>query len=259
MQDEESRVDAFALDGSTTPPCSRCTSTERPDASGLCPTPNCRCFRRGNSAARVHGGRATFGPDDVVARDKLVTRLVAERGGNDALDVVTRLSLNDYATAVVQLLKVTQVLESHGAVSSQTARARSSVVAAWKLFSERVQRLGAELPPPVAALSPEPTSVAVIRRVVIDTPHEPSCAPSPEPVAASPAPTSTFMAPSAAPRSVPATVTTDTPSRDAQLRAADLHTWRLIHARDPDEVHRRKEEVTAELIEGILNPGVRHE
>jgi hypothetical protein len=74
-------------------------------------------------------------------------RLFAERGGRSALDIVSQLRVEDFATAQIQLGKVTRRLEMLGAVSTE-GRKRSSLVDTYNVFSARVERLAAELPAP---------------------------------------------------------------------------------------------------------------
>jgi hypothetical protein len=142
-------------------PCARCGSTEPADDTGLCSVPTCRSFRAGNSLASVHDGRAKFSPADLDARDALMERLFAERGGRNALDVVSQLRIEDFATASIQLAKVHRRLEIRGAVSA-AGNARASLVSTYTTFSARVERLAQELPPIVRtsasrSLGPQPS------------------------------------------------------------------------------------------------------
>lgn len=133
-------------DGAATPPCTVCGSTEPPDSQGQCPVKTCRAARRGNKLAAVHDGRAKMTPADYSARDALMARLFAERGGRGGLDIVTQLRIEDFATAQIQLGKVTKRLEASGAVS-EAGNKRTSLVDTYNTFSARVERLAAELPP----------------------------------------------------------------------------------------------------------------
>jgi hypothetical protein len=177
---------AASTGGSTTVPCAACGSTEPPDERGLCPAP-CRCFRVGNTVASVHNGRAKLNATDYAIRDALLERLFAERGGREQLDIVAQLRVEDYATAVIQRGKVTQKLEAYGSVSEGKGNARASLVNTYKIFSERVERLAAELPPPLARPAPS-TERGIIERVIID-PHPPrEQPPAPDTDAAAPVP-----------------------------------------------------------------------
>jgi hypothetical protein len=133
-------------------PCTACGSTAPPDAQGQCPVKTCRAARVGNKLAAIHDGRAKLTAADLTARDALIDRLFAERGGRFALDIVSQLRIEDYATAQVQLAKVTRRLEALGAVSA-AGNERKSLVATYTTFSARVERLAAELPPPTTRSS----------------------------------------------------------------------------------------------------------
>jgi hypothetical protein len=134
-------------DSPTTAPCKLCGTSELPDAAGRCPVKTCRAARVGNKIAAVHDGRAKLSSEDLATRDALMARLFRERGGRSALDIVSQLRVEDYATAQIQLGKVTRRLEMLGAVSTE-GRKRSSLVDTYNVFSARVERLAAELPAP---------------------------------------------------------------------------------------------------------------
>src|SRR5207247_1907381 len=104
----------------------------------------------GNCLSVVHEGRARLTAADLATRDALMDRLFAERGGRSALDIVSQLRIEDYATAQIQLGKVTRRLEALGAVSS-AGNERKSLVATYTTFSARVERLAAELPAPTTS------------------------------------------------------------------------------------------------------------
>ena len=140
--------DAAETNAGAVPPCSGCGTAEPSDEQGLCPTPSCRKFRYGHSLSTIHGGRSKFSRADLDARDALLERLFTERGGRAALDIVSQLRIEDFATAQIQLSKVTARLETLGAVST-AGNERKSLVATYATFSARVERLAAELPPPL--------------------------------------------------------------------------------------------------------------
>src|SRR4029077_8081770 len=91
-------------------------------------------------------------------RDALMNRLFRERGGRSALDIVSQLRVEDYATAQIQLGKVPRRLELLGAVSDG-GKKRSSLVDTYNTFSARVERLAQELPPPAASGTSDMTGV----------------------------------------------------------------------------------------------------
>jgi hypothetical protein len=145
---EETPSNELPTNRPVTPPCSVCGTTEPPDAQGQCPVKTCRAARVGNKLAAVHDGQSKMTVMDLGARDVLMTRLFRERGGRSALDIVSQLRIEDYATAQIQLGKVTRRLEVLGAVSTAGYK-RTSLVDTYNTFSARVQRLAAELPPPL--------------------------------------------------------------------------------------------------------------
>ena len=150
---------------SATSPCTRCGTTEPPDEQGLCPAKSCRAARVGNKLASVHDGRAKLTPADLAARDALLDRLFAERGGRGSLDIVSQLRVEDYATATIQLGKVTRRLEMLGAVST-AGNKRSSLVDTYNVFSARAERLAAADDVIVNTASPEAlrSEVATLHR-----------------------------------------------------------------------------------------------
>jgi hypothetical protein len=148
-------------DGPSTVPCKGCGSTEPPDEQGLCrgvPGNKCRWARPGNKLASKHDGRAKLTPEDLATRDALMERLFRERGGRSSLDIVSQLRVEDYATAQIQLGKVTRRLELLGAVS-EGGKKRSSLVDTYNTFSARVERLAQELPPVAAGTTSRVTGV----------------------------------------------------------------------------------------------------
>jgi hypothetical protein len=169
-----------AANGREIVPCASCGSTAPADEQGKClgvPGNKCRRTRVGSSLASKHDGRAKLTAEDLNARDALVSRLLAERGGRANLDVVSQLRIEDYATAQIQLGKVTRRLEMLGAVST-AGNKRSSLVDTYNLFSARVERLAAELPAPrVSPIAPTsadrrgielmPTSALVLAKALI--------------------------------------------------------------------------------------------
>jgi hypothetical protein len=140
--------EAAEMNASGVLPCTGCGTNEPPTPEGLCPTPSCRKFRHGHSLSTIHEGRSRFSRADIDARDALMERLFAERGGRASLDVVSQLRIEDFATAQIQLGKVTRRLETLGAVS-EAGNKRRSLVDTYNTFSARVERLAAELPPPL--------------------------------------------------------------------------------------------------------------
>ena len=127
--------------GAVTSPCSGCGSRELPDASGLCPTSTCRRFRVGNSSAVVHMARARLTVTDLSNRDELVAGLLAERAYD--IDLLTRVKINDCATATVMLQRVSRRLEEIGPTTA-AGRTRS-LVPIYTALSARVEKLSGDL------------------------------------------------------------------------------------------------------------------
>ena len=256
-------------DGPPAPPCSVCGSTEPPDAAGLCPVKRCRCFRKGNSLASVHDGRAKLTPADLSARDALMARLFRERGGREALDIVSQLRVEDYATAQVQLGKVTRRLEQMGAVS-EAGNKRSSLVDTYNTFSARVERLAAELPPPVTSANTSSdyadidgmnTEQLIAKTTEIlhhllerrdATPvsdNKPSAAGHLVQAAAST--TSEGAAPTVAPAPAPAP---PCPYCRRECVGPEHRAFDVLHWDDPEEIERRRQKATAEMMRQIGQP-----
>lgn len=153
--------DAAKTTASATVPCGRCGSVEPPDADGRCLTPTCRSFRFGNSVASVHEAHAKLTEQDRTDRAAMIESLRAERGD---VDVVMGERIADYATAVIQLRKVTRHLEEMGPMT-QGGRRRSTV-AMYDLFSGRVDRLAKDIAKP----SPEDAvTVNEVKRTILRT------------------------------------------------------------------------------------------
>lgn len=127
--------------GPMTPPCTGCGSIEPPDANGLCVSKACRRFRVGNSTARIHTARARLTAADLSNRDQLIAGLLAERG--DDVDLLTRVKINDFATATTMLQRVSRRLEE---VGPTTAAGRTrSLVPIYTALSARVEKLSGDL------------------------------------------------------------------------------------------------------------------
>lgn len=134
--------------GSGLAPCSGCGSTLPADAGGLCSTPTCRRFRPGNEAAVVLGLRSKKLAKIVDAyRVDLIDQLFAERGGRDALSVVSRIAIENYALVCAQAKTIEERLDKDGLFTA-TGRRRSAFDM-LKAISETIDRLRAALPPPI--------------------------------------------------------------------------------------------------------------
>ena len=103
--------------GPPSPPPTACPKCEAEVSAGAGRCPRCGVFQRANDWSVIHAGRARLTPADLATRDALMAELFRERGGRASLDVVSQLRVEDYATAQIQLGKVTRRLEALGAVS----------------------------------------------------------------------------------------------------------------------------------------------
>lgn len=254
------------------PPCAHCGSTEPPDAIGLCPVKTCRCMRSGNRLSVVHEGRARLTAADLATRDALMDRLFAERGGRSALDIVSQLRIEDYATAQIQLGKVTRRLETLGAVSS-AGNERKSLVATYTTFSARVERLAAELPAPTT--SAHASTAGIISNMQDDqlatyleaqaskfieharflrrakeferARADAVVAPTAEPLVVV---TTTDPTPAPAPAPV-CEYCHQSLTRCAELKALDDGRWEVLHGLDPDVIKKKDDRATQEMFESM--------
>ena len=253
-----------AADVIATEPCSRCGSTLPPDERGLCPVPTCRGARKGNKLAAVHEGRAKLTPEDLATRDALMARLFQERGGREALDVVAQLRIEDYATAQIQLGKVTRRLEEFGAVSTKGNK-RSSLVDTYNTFSARVERLAAELPKPTQSAQ-QPERVMKIVRVFVT-----SRAQLDEAMAGGPLDPQKWVEESeddfnvrTSARSAPAQAATNAPAATEPKAEPEPCSYcgrpcvgrnhpsfETLHWNDPAEIEKRDAAATAEMFESL--------
>jgi hypothetical protein len=245
------------------------------------PGNKCRWARVGNKLASKHEGRAKLTPADLATRDALLDRLFAERGGRHALDIVSQLRVEDYATAQIQLGKVTRRLEMLGAVST-AGNKRSSLVDTYNVFSARVERLAAELPPPRASSRTNGTDDYenltdddLIARIeaLLKRAHETrdlrlrteGIAATEKQQAAPVAPTSVVVPADAVPTPRPAPEPAPTclfcnqsPDACAATKSDRLETWRALHSLHPDEIDRKNAELNQEfrLATGIDRPSL---
>lgn len=130
-------------------PCARC-SAEVPAGAERCPA--CGVFQPGNIGALVHGLRSKKLAAKVDAyRVDLLDQLFKERGGREALDVVSRIAIENYALVCAQHKTIESRLDQDG-LFTQTGRRRSAFDM-LKTISETIDRLRAELPPTITRTS----------------------------------------------------------------------------------------------------------
>lgn len=259
----------------------RCTSCQRdvlPTGKGHCPS--CGRFLPANAVAVTHGTRRRHSQTQSARRQEILDLLVDERGGLMAIDTITLITLEDYATAAAQLETVAAHLEQKGAMTDKGRR--RSVVDVYKTFSERVDRLGAEIrgetpldgtPRPGLMSTPTPALELArsllsrlangdtlterelgqldvlrasmrheVRLAATSAPSQPETETLPEAVDPEPE------------RADPATslplIGDQNTDPDAWLKAHDLEAWRVVHYNDPEEVERRNREATAVMLRG---------
>jgi MgtE-like protein len=128
-----------------------------------CTARSCGRWLTGNDASTVHAGLVKLKAEDLATRDALMARLFAERGGRQQLDIVSQLLIEDFATAQVQLGKVTQRMNALDAVSVK-GQPRNRIVEVYMQFSARAERLRAQLPP-IIKTSREST-IRIVRTIV---------------------------------------------------------------------------------------------
>ena len=130
--------------------CSNCQAAVDPAGKGLCPV--CGRFLKNNEVALVSGLRSKKLAKVVDAyRVDLIEQLFAERGGRAALDVVSRIAIENYALVCAQHKTIEARLDQDG-LFTQTGRRRSAFDM-LKAISETIDRLASELPPVVRTAS----------------------------------------------------------------------------------------------------------
>jgi len=135
--------------------CDGCGVDVVPAGRGLCPT--CGRFLPDNSVALGLGLRSKKLAKVVDAyRVELIEQLFAERGGRGALDVVSRISIENYALVCAQHKTIEARLDQDG-LFTQTGRRRSAFDM-LKSISETIDRLRAELPPVTAGATTRATA-----------------------------------------------------------------------------------------------------
>lgn len=126
--------------------CANCQTNVDPAGKGLCPV--CGRFLPDNTVSVVTGLRSKRLAKIVDQyRVDLIDQLFAERGGRGALDVVSRIAIENYALVCAQHKTIEARLDQDG-LFTQTGRRRSTFDM-LKGISETIDRLRAELPPPI--------------------------------------------------------------------------------------------------------------
>lgn len=151
------------------PYCANCKKHVDPLGRGLCPS--CGRFLPDHTVSVTTGLRSKKLAKVVDAyRVGLIEQLFNERGGKDALSVVERISIENYALNCAQAKTIEARLDQDG-LFTQTGRRRSAFDM-LKGISETIDRLRAQLPP-MTALNKVTEQVTVIRRVIVDARVDP--------------------------------------------------------------------------------------
>ena len=136
--------------------CAQCEADVVPTTPNHCP--QCGGWVFDNTGSLVHGLRSKRLARVVDAyRVDLIAQLFAERGGRDALDVVGRIAIENFALVCAQHKTIEARLDQDG-LFTQTGRRRSAFDM-LKSISETIDRLRAELPPPIAR---ESTAISLL-------------------------------------------------------------------------------------------------
>lgn len=278
----------LGTDGALTARCTRCAADVVPTGKGHCPA--CGGFLPANVAAVTHGARRRVSEAQRTRRADILELLIAERGGPSSIDTLTRILLEDYATAAAQLEHLAAHLEEVGAMTDRGRR--RSAVDVYRTFSERVDRLASQIrgdgetvgvplrqqagiaqtPTPALELAQQLLSRLENGETLTEREHgaldvlrsairaEVALPPQPAPLHFHETPDGTILL-------EPGDDVDDidrewaAPARepatgdsDAELKEHDLAAWRAIHYNDADEIERRQREATDLMLNRIGKP-----
>jgi hypothetical protein len=224
--------------------------------------PECGGWVSDNTASVVHGLRSKNLAKVVDAyRVGLIDQLFAERGGRDALDVVSRIAIENYALVCAQHKTIEARLDKDG-LFTQTGRRRSAFDM-LKAISETIDRLRAQLPPPLTSAS-LPTGYsdlsddALIDKLsamlehLLDlrdhrlTPNTHRNAYSAPPESGDEASVAASI-PAPEPEPERCAYCSQTVTRCAEIRTTRESAWRALHHSDPQERQRRAEDEADQL------------
>lgn len=255
-------------DAPVTPPCTRCGTTEPPDATGLCPVKTCRCFRVSNTVALVHGARRKFTLSMIERRDAHAAALFAERGGREALDVITQFNVIEFADLTVQYEDVTAYLMDAGTLT-QAGRERAAVKHALDISARR-ERVAAVLQGHASVKACTPTAnyedaslddleiklqqqLDLLRDMRAD--RERNAAAPPEASEFDPSDTRDaglareVTTPTPAPAAEPTCAYgCGTLERCAEIKATNYEAWEVLHGLDPEVIKKKDEAATAVMM-----------
>ena len=220
------------------PSCARC-GAQVPEGMGRCP--QCGVFQKANVESVVHGLRSKRLAKIVDQyRVDLIEQLFAERGGRDALDVVSRIAIENYALVCAQHKTIEARLDQDG-LFTQTGRRRSAFDM-LKGISETIDRLRAELPPTLKAQAGPAPIISEVRRSIVHTNADGRVIDAGLPV-------QTSTGPTLAPESTRTSESTcrygcGTLARCAEIKATRPEDWETLHGLDPEVIARRDKEAT---------------
>ncbi len=144
--------------------CAQCAANVVPTTPDHCP--RCGRWLVDNSGHLTHGLKSKrLAREHDGYRVNLIEQLFAERGGREALDIVSRIAIESYALQCKNLKTVETRLDADG-LFTQAGRRRSAVDLA-KSISETIARCASELPPPIA----RPTQEAAIAAMPASSLH----------------------------------------------------------------------------------------
>lgn len=240
--------------------CAQCEADVVPTTPNHCP--KCGGWVFDNTEAVVHGLRSKkFAKQVDQYRVGLKEQLFAERGGRDALDVVSRIAIENFALVCAQHKTIEARLDQDG-LFTQTGRRRSAFDM-LKSISETIERLRSELPPAVASARPATVDYSglsddeLIDRLEAALAHargsRQTSAQCPQRGITPREPSQTFLAPTKmrVPAETLCAYGCGTTGRCAELKISRPDTWEALHYTDPDEVARRDKEATEIMVQQV--------
>jgi hypothetical protein len=242
--------------------CAHCQTAVDPKGRGLCPV--CGRFLPANTVSLVTGLRSKKLAKIVDAyRVDLIEQLFAERGGRGALDVVSRIAIENFALVCAQHKTIETRLDQDG-LFTQTGRRRSAFDM-LKGISETIDRLRTELPPILTR--PTPTSadysamtddqVVAHAERVLEMARLVARAREPEPLLTTP---DGIYAPTMEVPEPPSSAVAPEPlcsychqsiTRCAEIKTTRLDAWQALHHNDPSEIERREKAATDEMFASL--------
>ena len=202
----------------------------------------------------MHGLRSKKLAKQVDAyRVDLIAQLIEERGGTAVLDTVSRIAIENYALVCAQHKTIEARLDQDGLFTQQGRR--RSAFDMLKAISETIDRLRAQLPPPLAKPSSPDGTLAdlsldqLLERSVVITERllqlRSTPAPPVESVGSSPIvvrdPTPPPLDEPTPPVETCCEFCHQTHAACVAMKTDHEDAWRLLHHADPQEIRRRRE------------------